>query len=135
MRRRFVMVETTSQSASLNFNWRALLRLLAIADLIVLVVTAIVLDDLLAAVLAAIILLGLALLRFRSRWFGVVLLGLVFTDITVWTLSGAVINIMRGERFEAIIIPSALATISLAGVIAAGAVVIQIGRASCRERV
>ncbi len=128
------MVETTSLSASQNLNWRALLRLLAIADLIVLVVTAIVLDDLLAAILAAIILLGLALLRFRSRWFGVVLLGLVFTDIAVWTLSGAVINILRGERFVAIIIPSALATISLAGVIAVGAVVIHRRSPSAGEK-
>ena len=128
------MVEATSQSASQNINWRALLRLLAIADLIVLFVTAIVLDDLLAAVLAAIILLGLALLRFRSIWFGVALLGLVFTDIAVWTLSGAVINIMRGERFVAIIIPSALATISLAGVIAAGAVVIHRRSPSAGEK-
>jgi plastocyanin len=119
------MVETTSQSASLNFNWRALLRLVAIAGLIVLVVTAIVLDDLLAAVLAAVVLLGLALLRFRSGWFGVALLGLVFTDIVIWTLSGAVSNILQGERFVAIIIPSALSTLSLAGVIAAGAVVIR----------
>ena len=128
------MVETTSQSASLNFNWRALLRLVAIAGLIVLVVTAIVLDDLLAAVLAAVVLLGLALLRFRSRWFGVALLGLLFTDITVWTLSGAVINIMRGERFVAIIIPSALATISLAGVISAVAVVIHRRSPSAGEK-
>jgi plastocyanin len=119
------MVETTSQSASQNFNWRALLRLAAIADLIVLLVTAIVLDDLLAALLAAVVLLGLALLRFRRGWFGVALLVLVFTDIVIWTLSGAVSNILRGERFIAIIIPSALATISLAGVIAAGAVVIR----------
>ena len=119
------MVETTSQLASLNFNWRALLRLVAVAYLIVLVVTAIVLDDLLAAVLAAVVLLGMALLRFRSGWFGVALLGLVFAEPAIWTLSGAVSNILRGERFVAIIIPSALAILSLAGVIAAGAVVIR----------
>lgn len=119
------MVETTSQLASLNFNWRALLRLVAVAYLIALVVTAIVLDDLLAAVLAAVVLLGLALLRFRSGLFGVALLGVVFAEPAIWTLSGAVSNILRGERFVAIIIPSALATLSLAGVLAAGAVVIR----------
>src|SRR3990172_6716244 len=106
------MVETTSQLASLNFNWRASLRLVAIAYLIVLVVTTIVLDDLLAAVMAAVVLLGLALLRFRSRWFGVALLCLVFAEPLIWTLSGAVSNILGGERFVAIIIPSALATLS-----------------------
>ena len=128
------MGETTARSASQNMNWRALLRLMAIANLIVLFVTAIVLDDLLAAVLAVIILLGLVLLHFRSRWFGVALLGLIFTDIAIWTLSGAVINIMRGERFVAILIPSALATISLAGVIAAGAVVIHRRSPSAGEK-
>lgn len=119
------MVETTSQSAWLSFSWQTLLRLVAIAYLIVLVVTAIVLDDLLAAILAAVVLLGLALLRFRSGWFGVALLGLVFAEPLIWTLSGAVSNILRGERFVAIIIPTALATLSLTGVIAAGAVVIR----------
>ncbi len=87
--------------------------------------TAIILDDLLAAVLAAVVLLGLGLLRFRRGWFGVALLGLVFVEPLIWTLSGAVSNILRGERFVAIIIPSALATLSLTGVIAAGAVVIR----------
>jgi plastocyanin len=109
----------------MNFNWRALLRLAAVAYLIALVLTAIVLDDLLAAVLAAFVLIGLALLRFRSGWFGVALLGLVFAEPLIWTLSGAVSNILRGERFVAIIIPSALAALSLAGVIAAVAVVVR----------
>ncbi len=104
------------------FNWRTLLRLAAIGNLIVLLTMFIALNDTLALALAAIILVGLGLLRFRGGMAGVVILGLVSTDIALYTVTGAVSNVIHGEGLLDIVIPSLLGSSSLAGLIAAIAV-------------
>ena len=82
----------------------------------------IALNDTLALALAAIILVSLGLLRFRSGMVGIVILGLISTDIAVYTVTGAVSNVIHGEGLLDIVIPAFLGSSSLAGLIAAGSV-------------
>jgi plastocyanin len=110
------------------------LRLAAAADLVVLLVTVVVLRDLLALALVALLLMGLGLLRFRGGWMGAILLALVFADVSFYTLSGAISNILYGGGIAALVLPAALATISLAGLISAIAVVVQRRNAAAGSR-
>lgn len=108
--------------ASISFNWRTLLRIAAIGDLVVLLAMVL---TLLALALAGIVLLGLGLLRFRGGILGVAILGLVFADIAAYTLTGAVNNILYREELLDLLIPASLAALSLAGLMAAVAVVVR----------
>lgn len=112
------MVGTEQSLKGSLFSWKKLLYLAAAGNLLILVYMLIFLQDTLALVLAVVILLGLALLGIRSGVFGRLLLSLVFVDIAVWTVSGAISNFMSGERLSALLIPSFLGVLSLAGLVA-----------------
>jgi plastocyanin len=84
----------------------------------------------LSLVLAVIILVGLALLRFHERMPygrlpGLVVLTLVFADLAAYTVTGAVSNALSGEALLDLVIPGALAALSSAGLIAAVAAIVR----------
>lgn len=117
-------METTALSLRKTLSWRTLLKLAALANLAVLLFMGLVQRDTLALGLGAVTLVGLALLRVWRGLPGAVLLGLLFADITVWTVSGAVNNLMYGERGLALLLPSLLGVFSLTGLAACVGVVI-----------
>ncbi|MCA1552830.1 MAG: cupredoxin domain-containing protein [Chloroflexi bacterium] len=122
-------VSVTSSDAGMfrsasSLTWRNLLRWAAFGDIIVLTAMGIVLRDRLPLGLAVLLGVGLEALHFRRWWLGVLLLGGVFADTVVWTLSAALSNAVQGEEFVRLLIPASLAAISSAGVIAAATVLI-----------
>lgn len=114
-------METAAQLESSRFNWRILLHLSVAGNLVILLYMAIALGDTLALALAMVLLVGLGLLRFRSGVIGILLIGLLSTDIAVWTVSGAISNFLSGEKLSALILPGYLGTVSLIGLTAAAA--------------
>jgi plastocyanin len=114
-------MKTAAQLESSGFNSRTLLHLAVAGNLVILLYMTIALGDILALALALLLLVGLGLLRFRSGALGILLIGLVSTDIAVWTVSGAISNFISGEKLTALILPGYLGTISLIGVTAATA--------------
>jgi plastocyanin len=108
--------------AANRLNWPTLLRLAAVGDLILLLTIMVGLHDLLALALAIIVLLGLALLRFRGGLPGTIILALVFADLTIYTLTGAVSNARHNEDLLDLILPASLAALSMAGLVAAAAI-------------
>jgi plastocyanin len=112
-------MENTQLAEIKVFRWRTLLSLAALANLAVLLFMGLVQRDSLALILAAITLAGLGLTRFRSGVLGILLLGLLFTDIAIWTASGAVNNFLHREHRLALLLPSFLGAISSTGLIAA----------------
>ncbi|MGH2524477.1 MAG: cupredoxin domain-containing protein [Anaerolineales bacterium] len=106
-------------STPLNFSWRTLLLVAAVGNLLVLASLIVSIRDLLSLALALIILFGLALLRFRGGLLGFIVLALVFADIAAYTLTGAINNIIYREALLDLLIPASLATLSLAGLVAA----------------
>jgi len=114
---------TASQTLA-NFSWRRLLRWAAYGDIIVMAIMGIVLRDRLPLGLALVAAISLDLLHFRSGRVGVLLLGLLFADTVVWTLSAVIFNIIEGEELSRLLIPASLSTISVAGLIAALAILV-----------
>jgi plastocyanin len=112
-------METTRQADASVFHWRTLLNLVALANLAVLLFMGLTQRDTLALALGAISVAGLLLLRFRGGLFGILLLALLFADIAIWTVSGAVNNFMHREQGMALLLPSFLGVISLTGLAAA----------------
>ena len=111
--------ESIEPKRNLSFTWRTLLRWAALGDLIILIIMGIVLRDRLPLGLAVVVAIGLGLLSFRSGLLGDLVLGLLFVDITLWTLTGALSNVAQGEEFFRLLIPASLAAISGAGSVAA----------------
>jgi plastocyanin len=112
-------METVNLTQAKPFHWRSLLALAGLANLSVLLFMGLVQRDNLALALAALTIAGLALSRFRGGLLGVILLGLLFADIAIWTVSGAVDNFMHREQGLALLLPSFLGVISLVGLAAA----------------
>lgn len=129
-----MMTTIAMRLGTTRFNWRGLLQLAAASDLTILLAVAVGLEDLLALFLATVVLLGLALLRLRGGLPGVVILALVFTDLTSYTLTGAVSNASHGEELLDLLLPASLAAVSLAGLVAAVAVVVQRRNPDAGER-
>jgi plastocyanin len=117
-------METTQYTSIKTFQWCTLLNLAALGNLAVLLFMSLIQGDTLALILGAIILVGLALLRFRSGLLGILVLGLLFADIMIWTVSGAVNNLLHGEGGLTLLLPSFLGIISLVGLTAAAGMVI-----------
>jgi len=108
-------------------TWRSLLRGVAVGTLAVLLGMAGFQTDTLAASLAAIVVLGLALTWSRLAWAGQIVLALVFADLTWYTLSGAISNLLNREGLGPIALPVLLASLSVAGLISAAAALVQHG--------
>jgi plastocyanin len=111
----------SGQSSFTRFTWERLLLAAAVGSLVVLVGLVIAQRDVLSLGLAAMILLGLVLLRFRGGLLalGMAILSLVFADIAVYTLTGAISNLINREQLLDLVIPAWLAMTSLAGLTAA----------------
>jgi plastocyanin len=112
-------METTKQADASVFLWSTLLNLVALANLAVLLFMGLTQRDTLAMALGAITITGILLLRFRGGLFGILLLFLLFADIAIWTVSGAVNNFIHREQGMALLLPSFLGVISLTGLAAA----------------
>ncbi len=116
-------METTVGPAARRVDaltWRNLLSIAALAEAAVLVFMAVTYQDTLAAVLAVAVIVGFGLLHLRRGPLGMVLLGLLFGDISVWTVSGAVANFLHGEALLQLLLPAYLGLIAVAGLIGAG---------------
>jgi hypothetical protein len=111
-------METATQLDTTGFRWRTLLLLAMGGNLVILIYMLVASGDTLALALGAILLVGVALLRFRSGVLGLVVLGLLSTDIAIWTVSGAVSNFLSGEKISALILPGYLGTLSVIGIVA-----------------
>ena len=112
---------TTTQSNRFQLNWHNLLHVTVGANVLILAYMVIARQDTLALALAVILLLGLGLQRFRNGVLGLLLLGLINSDIAVWTVSGAVNNFVNGEALAALLLPTYLGVVSLICVTAAAA--------------
>jgi plastocyanin len=117
-------MDTVNLAQDRPLTWRSLLVLAGVANLSVLLFMGFVQRDTLALALAGFTLVGLALSRLRGGLAGLILLGLLFTDIAIWTVSGAVDNFLHRENILALLLPSYLGVISLVGLAAtAGALI------------
>lgn len=129
------MVNALSQPAALRagLTWHRLLYAAAGLEVVLLAVMVVARRDLLALALGLIILAGLALWLGRARlgagrlplrtwlgagWAGLLVLALVFTDIAVYTATGALSNLLNREGVLDLATPAALAVLSLAGLTA-----------------
>jgi plastocyanin len=99
-------------------SWKALLRLAAIAAGVLLLAKGVGRADTEAIFLGVLCLVGLALLQFRGGLAGMILLGVVFLDISVFMLAGAISNVQDREAWTTTLLPAALAAIGVAGVLA-----------------
>lgn len=110
-------MRTIDRVEATGFGWRALVRVAAWVDFVLLGGTAAVLTDMEAAGFALVNLVFIALLRFRRGTLGIVLLGVLFADWIYWMASGAVDNIRNGEGFIETAVPATLAVASMAGLV------------------
>jgi uncharacterized cupredoxin-like copper-binding protein len=145
------MIETltAAPAAPLTLTWRRLLYAAALVDALILCALIVTQRDLLALALTSIIAAGLALWLGRNRlattrlpgrrWLGsglpgLAVLGLVFADIAVYTLTGALSNLLNGEAFLDLATPASLAVASLTGLAAAVATGLSRGRPQAGAR-
>jgi plastocyanin len=119
-----MVTHAVAQHTVLKFSWRRLLRWAAYGDIIVMAAMGLVLRDRLPLGLALIAAVSLDLLHFRSGRLGLLILGLLFADTVVWTLSAAIVNVVQGEELSRLFIPASLSAISAAGLIAALALLV-----------
>ena len=107
-----------------RFGWRALLLACAASDFVLLVLTAVLLRDWEASIVAALALAGLALLRYKKRLLGTVVLTLLFVNVAFWMIPGTVSNVAHAEGALDLLLPAALAGTSVTGAVAAVAFVV-----------
>jgi plastocyanin len=112
-------MELTEKAHASPIGWRSLLHLAAMGNLAVLLFMALTQQDTLALGLSLAIIAGLGLLRLRGGLFGILLLALLFADITLWTVSGAVNNLVHREGGLSLLLPAFLGVISFTGLVAA----------------
>lgn len=106
-------------------TWQRLVRNAAIALVILLASAAAGFRDVEAAAFAVGGLVVLGLLRFRTGLLGLLAGGVLFADVAAWMAPGAVSNITHEEPWIATALPSTLAVVSLAGLLASIATLLQ----------
>ncbi len=99
-------------------TWPRLVRLAAVADLVLLLGIAAALGDIEAALTGVGFAVGLGLLRFRSGLASRLLLLVLFADVLAWMLLGLLTNIVSGGSLVAVAIPAALTSTSIVGLAA-----------------
>lgn len=110
----------TQADAAAGDHWRRLLLGTGLTELALLAATGLALGDVEALAMAGFFAGGLALSWTRhGRRVGAAALALLFANAAFWMLPGAVSNALRGEAALDLLIPSALATVSLTGLAAA----------------
>jgi plastocyanin len=101
-----------------SLTWRRLVVLAAAGDLVLLLAQGVARRDREALMVAAALVLGAGLLRFRRGLAGLVLLCLSFANLVLWMLPAALSNAGHRQDLVGILLPAALAACSLAGLIA-----------------
>jgi plastocyanin len=101
------------------FTWRRLVRLAVAGDLVLLLAQGVARRDLEALAVAAALLLGAGLLRLRAGLAGLGLLCLSFANLELWMLPAALGNAGHRQGLVGILLPAALAALSLAGLLGA----------------
>jgi plastocyanin len=112
-------VDTSSRVAASRVTWRTLVVAAAIGNLAMLAWLIVSAQDRLALSLVAVLLVGLALTRVRDGLAGRVVLGLAFADMSWYTVSGAILNLVNREGIAAVVIPAWLGSLAVAGLVAA----------------
>lgn len=125
-------MKTVARDQVTGFGWRRLVRAAAVTDFLLLASTAVVLTDIEAGGFALATLVFIALLRFRKGTFALVLLGLLFADVTYWMASGAIDNLRHAEGFLETAVPAALAIASIAGLVGAVGALLRRGDGAAR---
>jgi plastocyanin len=104
-----------------RLSWLRLAQTAAAVEVLVLTAVGVGRGDREALVIAALLLMAAGLAQLRRSLPGLVLLGLLFTDVAAFMLPAAVSNVAAGESIGGIALPASLAATSLAGLIAAAA--------------
>lgn len=148
-------MNSSTQSISLQefrtlpfqWSWQTVLRAAALGELGLLLLTMVVLHDLLAAALAVILLVGFSLVVLRGTMLGflfrplervrvvrisqervgALVLGLLFADISAYTVSSTLTNLWNGAYGSATLLPASLAMFAVIGLAAAGMYVLKPG--------
>lgn len=105
--------------AASRVTWRSLVVVAALGDLAMLAWLGLSAMDKLALSIAGGVVLGLGLTRVRSGAIGRVVLGLAFADLSWYTVSGAIWNIVQRAGLPAVVVPAWLGVCAIAGLIAA----------------
>jgi hypothetical protein len=99
-------------------TWRGLLLLAVAVDLVLLVAQGAARQDWEALAVAAALLIGALLLRFRGGLAGLVVLTLSFANLVLWMLPAAISNAAHRQGVVGLLLPASLAAVSLAGLVA-----------------
>jgi uncharacterized cupredoxin-like copper-binding protein len=99
-------------------TWRGLLLLAVAVDLVLLVAQGAARQDWEALAVAAALLIGALLLRFRGGLAGLVVLTLSFANLVLWMLPAAISNAGHRQGVVGLLLPASLAAVSLAGLVA-----------------
>jgi plastocyanin len=116
-------VEATAAPGTRILTWRRLVVAAAGGVLALSAAQGLIRGDREALGLVALIGLGLVLLRRGTGALGAGYLSVVLGDYLVWTLPGAMANLRHGEEPADVVLPAALAALSLAGVAACWVVI------------
>ncbi len=126
----------TEADAAGGSRWRRLVLGTGVVELALLAATGMALGDIEALAMAALFAAGLALAgTYRGRRAGTVAVGLLFANAAFWMLPGAVSNALRGEATLDLLIPSALAAVSVTGLAAALASLLRLTGAAARAAI
>jgi len=109
----------TTQRPTRRTGWEVLIRWTAYSDIALFVAAAIGLRDKEAAASAVALIVALALLRLGRGTIGKVVLGLIFANFSFWDVTASLSNLSHGENFLHSMLPSALAVLSLCGLVSA----------------
>lgn len=100
-------------------TWGLLLRLAGIKTAVLLLIVGIVLRDKEAVAIGFGLVIGVALLSFRSGHLGRLVLLVLGVDVVAWMATAAVVNVSDGEDFWAVVVPLALSIVAAVTAIAA----------------
>jgi plastocyanin len=103
----------------MKYGWFWLVQVAAIAEAALLVAAGTYLRDAEALTLAVVVLLTLGWILLRpGRIIPVLVRGLVFADVAVWMVPAAASNALSHESLGSILLPAAMATTAIVGLVA-----------------
>lgn len=110
---------STPAAAPVRSDWSVFLRVMTVAQAVLLLGVAAALTDVEAAAVGAGYLVALLLLRWRSGLLGRLLVGLLSLNVLGWMLLGAVTNLATRQGVGAVAVPALLTATSLLALAAA----------------
>jgi plastocyanin len=121
-------VRTSQERRARTYGWFWLVQVAAIVETGLLFASGVVLRDAEALALAFVVLLTLGWIFFRpGRIIPVVVRGLVFADVAFWMVPAAYSNAANHSSLGSILVPGALGTTAIVGLLSAAAFVISRG--------